>query len=290
MLKCFIDKKFTAASRAIIDQANDIIFEYSQQGYDLTLRQLYYQFVSRDLIENTQKSYKRLGSIISDARLAGLVSWESIEDRTRNVNKPPTWESPAAIVETAANAYQEDKWRTQVYRPEIWVEKEALAGVIDQVGKEFQLSTLACRGYMSQSEMWQAAQRFKRMSRSGQVPVVLHLGDHDPSGIDMTRDNLDRLWLLSGIQIEVRRLGLNMDQVEEYSPPPNPAKLTDSRCEDYIKKFGRSSWELDALEPSVLRDLIADEVEKLRIPVAWEAAVKKEKENIARLREFTDSF
>lgn len=181
MFKCFIDKKFAAASQLIIEQANEIIGEYDEQGYDLTLRQLYYQFVSRDLIENTQKSYKRLGNIINDARLAGLVSWAAIEDRTRNVNTPDTWDNPASIIETAADSYKEDKWRFQAYRPEIWVEKEALAGVIEQVGDDFQLSTLACRGYMSQSEMWQAARRFKRIADGGQVPVVLHLGTMTPA-------------------------------------------------------------------------------------------------------------
>lgn len=106
----------------------------------------------------------------------------------------------------------------------------------------------------------------------------------------MTRDNMDRLWLLSGMQVEVRRLALNMDQIDEYDPPPNPAKLTDSRCDDYIKKFGRSSWELDALEPSVLRDLIAHEVDDMRDFDVWKVAVEKEQANIEKLREFADSF
>ncbi len=290
MFKKFIDKNFGTSSLIVIDQANDIIETYLEQGYDLTLRQLYYQFVSRDLIENTQKSYKRLGSIINDARLAGLVSWEAIEDRTRNVNSPSTWDSPESIIDTAARSYREDKWRLQDIVPEIWVEKEALSGVVDVVGRAEQVSTLACRGYMSQSEMWQASVRFREYIDRGQIPIILHIGDHDPSGIDMTRDNADRLRLLTEYPIEVRRLALNMDQVEQYDPPPNPAKLTDSRCAEYIKKYGRSSWELDALEPDVLVELLTREVEGLRDPYLWTQAVQDQEENRLILKDFAEGM
>ena len=96
--EAFIDKKFAASSLAIIEQANTIIGEYAAQGFKLTLRQLYYQFVARDLLANTQRSYKRLGNIISEARLAGRVDWNAIEDRTRNLESNPHWDDPAAII------------------------------------------------------------------------------------------------------------------------------------------------------------------------------------------------
>jgi len=81
------DKNFSPSTLAVIDQANEIIDEYQTDGLKLTLRQLYYQFVSRALIANKQSEYKRLGSIINDARLAGLVDWKAIEDRTRNLKR-----------------------------------------------------------------------------------------------------------------------------------------------------------------------------------------------------------
>jgi hypothetical protein len=90
----------------------------------------------------------------------------------------------------------------------------------------------------------------------GQEPLIIHLGDHDPSGIDMTRDNRDRLGMFAQHNVEVIRLALNMDQVEQYTPPPNPAKTTDSRAKDYIAAYGTSSWELDALEPRVINELL----------------------------------
>lgn len=142
----------------------------------------------------------------------------------------------------------------------------------------------ACRGYNSQSEQWAAGRRFGTYIDRGQVPIVLHLGDHDPSSIDMTRDNESRLSLFAGTEVEVRRLALNWDQVQHYNPPPNPAKLTDSRADGYIKNFGGDSWELDALEPSVISELVLDAIEGLLIPEQWDKALEKEQAGQQELR------
>jgi hypothetical protein len=113
----FIDIKFYAGSLAIIQTANDILAEYKADNLTLTLRQLYYQFVSRDLIANKQSEYKRLGSIINDARQAGLVDWARIEDRTRNLVTHSSWDSPGGIIRSAAHSYRRDIWQEQEYRP-----------------------------------------------------------------------------------------------------------------------------------------------------------------------------
>ena len=276
MKEQFIDKRFSASSIDIIEKADAIIREYQAQGFVLTLRQLYYQFVAKGFLENKQQNYKRLGGIVSDARLAGLLDWSAIEDRTRTVDKPPAWEDPASIVEAVASQYQEDLWEGQKFRPEVWIEKEALAGVIVPVCERMRLSAFACRGYASQSAQYEASKRFLRQMKAGQTPVILHLGDHDPSGIDMTRENRAKVELLVGRPIEVRRLALNMDQVEQYNPPPNPAKDTDARFEGYREKFGDESWELDALDPNVIDRLIAVEVDKMRDKKKWKVAVDQE--------------
>jgi hypothetical protein len=93
--------------------------------------------------------------------------------------------------------------------------------------------------------------------------VIIHLGDHDPSGIDMSRDIEDRLSLFAECNVEVRRIALNMDQIDEFNPPPNPAKTTDSRFGEYAARFGNESWELDALRPEMLIDLIGSEIYSL---------------------------
>lgn len=260
---------------AVVVQANQIIDEYQAQGFRLTLRQLYYQFVSRDLIANTMKSYKRLGGIINDARLAGLIDWAVIEDRTRSVSSLSHWDSPAEMIEVCARQFRIDKWECQPFRPEVWIEKEALAGVVEGVCHELDISYLCCRGYTSQSEMWSSAMRLQAMSYAGQKPLILHFGDHDPSGLDMTRDITDRLAMFMGV-VKLERMALNMDQVEEYGPPPNPAKVTDSRFAAYAREFGEESWELDALEPKLIAGLIRTAVLKVRDEKRWAKAERIE--------------
>ena len=282
MTEQFIEKSFATASLDIIRQANAIIRDYAAQGFKLTLRQLYYQFVARDLIPNTQRSYKRLGNIISDARLAGLVDWDAIEDRTRN----PHWDDPAAIIASAARSFRLDKWETQPCRVEVWIEKEALVGVIERICRNLDVDYFACRGYVSQSEQHAAGKRFAGYLQDGQDVVVLHLGDHDPSGIDMTRDNNERLGMFARTHgITVRRIALNMDQIETYGPPPNPAKLTDSRYGGYFQEYGDESWELDALDPRVIQTLIGDAVREYRDADAWAAMSDRENDDRERLHD-----
>jgi hypothetical protein len=287
--------KFSAPHLTVIGQAQDIVREYLGQGYDLTLRQLYYQFVSRDFIENTQQSYKRLGDIINRARLAGMLDWSAIVDRTRNLAGTSHWEQPGDVIRSAAAGFRLDKWDDQPRRVEIWVEKEALAGVVGRVAYQRDLDYFCCRGYVSQSEAWSAARRLGGYLQNGQAVTILHLGDHDPSGIDMTRDITDRIQHMINVDwvnqsrglgdvdsfdpdevrddiagtigldrpLEIRRIALNFDQVRRYNPPPNPAKMTDSRAEGYVQRYGRQSWELDALPPQTLAALINEHVDEI---------------------------
>jgi len=281
-LEMYVPRKFSAATLVFIENANKIVDEYLAQGFTLTLRQLYYQFVSRALIPNTQKEYHRMSGIISNARLAGLIDWEAIEDRTRNVITQPHWDSPESIIRSAANCYKLDKWVGQEYRPEVWIEKDALVGVVEGVCEKFDVPLFSCRGYTSQSEMWSASKRFAGYVLDEQKPFIIHLGDHDPSGIDMTRDVTERSEMflqMDAEEFELRRIALNYDQVEQYKPPPNFAKLTDSRAEKYIDEFGMSSWELDALEPSVLAKLVKETIEEFRDPEIWNKIVKREEKD-----------
>jgi len=267
----YIEKNFTQKSLDLIETANKIISEYQQQGFDLTLRQLYYQMVARDLIPNKQKEYKRIGAIINDARLAGLLDWTAIVDRTRKVRENSHWTTPKSILRSAAMSYREDQWENQAYRPEVWIEKDALVGVISTVCEEFDVPYFSCRGYTSQSAMWQAGHgRLRKYHSAGQTSLIIHLADHDPSGIDMTRDIDSRLKLFAGWENhDIKRIALNMDQINKYGPPPNPAKVTDSRAKAYIAEYGYDSWELDALEPQTIVELIQNTLTSVIDPVAW---------------------
>jgi len=322
-------KRFTGDKLDAVTKANDIISQYMDQGYKLTVRQIYYRFVAADLFpddrkyswtgskwiedpngtKNAQPNYTWLGDILSDARMGGYVDWESIEDRTRELEKVPHWDSPADIVHTCGVAFRLDKWVDQKNRVEVWVEKDALEGIVKKSAHAMDVSAFSCRGYTSMSSMWEAAQRLKEYVMAGQSPIILHLGDHDPSGIDMTRDIQERLnhflyvdyyhevvkgsasfkskdaydHVRKSIKdrtghdgIRIRRIALNMDQVEEYNPPPNPAKSTDSRFKKYVRQYGPESWELDALEPTVLDSLITDTIAEYRADDKYNALELKE--------------
>jgi hypothetical protein len=264
--------KFTIA------RANQILEEYAAQGFTLTLRQLYYQFVSRGFIPNTIQSYDRLGETISRARLAGLIDWNHIEDRTRALATISSWHEPTDIIDSCVTSFRIDMWANQPHRIEVWVEKDALTGVLEGVCNELRVPFLSCRGYTSMSEMWGAAMRMIRYRKAGQEPVILHLGDHDPSGLDMTRDIQDRLKMFCRHHTynppKLVRLALNEDQIEEYNPPPNPTKATDSRYKAYAEKYGEECWELDALEPSVIVNLVRDAVNEYVDGGVW----RKDKE------------
>jgi hypothetical protein len=271
----YVPKRFNKKSQLRIAQANDIIAEFVAKGFQLTLRQLYYQFVARDLIPNNMKSYKALGGLINDARLAGEIDWESIEDRTRNVRSRSHWEDPADVIASAAYGYGIDLWEGQPRRVEVWIEKDALIGVIERVCTKFDVPHFSCRGYTSQSELWRAAQRHMNYL----VPVsVVHLGDHDPSGIDMTRDIQDRLRMF-GADSTIERIALNIDQVRQHKLPPNPAKATDSRFEQYRELHGEKCWELDALDPTNIEKMIESAIKSHLNPAKFKARQQEQEQD-----------
>lgn len=296
----YIDRKFNASSLEVIEQANAICERYD--GVSLTLRQLYYQFVQRNYLPNRQQSYDRLGSIINDARLAGKFDWDYIIDRTRGVEQLRTWTSPKALIDETAKVYRTDLWAPQKRRIEVWIEKDAAIGVIESVCNANGIPFFSCRGYTSQTAMWDGANRIGEYLRNGEQTTILHIGDHDPSGLDMTRDIIDRLTMfvhndwanefmgfgshtrgsirasmreemgVKGSEIddhelpwEVRRIALTIEQIDQYQPPPNYAKQSDSRYEKYVHETGLTdSWELDALDPLVMEQLIQDEIDRVR--------------------------
>lgn len=312
----YIDKKFSAETRAVIAHANAICQSYADQGLTLTLRQLYYQFVARGLLPNAQKEYDRLGKICREARDAGLMDWNHLIDRTRNLQDMRTWDSPAELVRENAERFHRDLWAPQRKRLEVWIEKDAAIGVIEGVCQRNSVPFFSCRGYTSASEVHQAAQRIRWHIEAGHQVTVLHIGDHDPSGLDMSRDIEDRVnryintdWnglhavtqtgpritrgdikrsmrehmRSKGTEIDddvapwrIKRIALNHDQVLTYDPPPNPAKTTDARYRRYRDETGLDeSWELDALDPIVLQDMVQTEVDQLRDEDSWAEAERE---------------
>ncbi len=290
MKHAYCDINFRAKTLEIIKVANGIVSEYAADGYDLTLRQLYYQFVARDIIPNQQSEYNKLGTAINNGRLAGLIDWNSIVDRTRKYEINGHWDSPSDILNDSADQYAIDTRADQNDYLEVWVEKDALVGVIERACEPLDIGYLSCRGYVSQSAMWRAAIRFKQQEQSGKdCTVLLHLGDHDPSGIDMTRDIQDRLYMF-GSRVAVRRIALDMEQVEKYNPPPNPAKTTDSRYATYRDEYGDDSWELDALDPRIITKLITNQVADYTNKNKRKLLIQRQEKERQEIRKIADDW
>ena len=280
MKETFRPKRFSEASRDRIDLCNQVIDDYLAQGFRLTLRQLYYQLVTRNAIPNVEREYKNLSTLVSDARLAGLMDWDAIEDRVRQPRRASEFEDLGELVEAALASYRLPRWKTQKVYAELWVEKDALAGVLEPLAREHHVTLMVNRGYSSQSAMYESAHRFWRSAKPG---VLFYLGDHDPSGEDMVRDIQDRLDMF-GADVVVRKIALTMPQVEEHAPPPNPAKMSDPRAADYVAAHGRQSWEVDALTPNVLMAIIRSALRVVINVRAMAAMKKREEQDKTRLR------
>lgn len=272
------DVNFRPHSLRMIAKMVGIINDYQEQGYKLTVRQLYYQLVARDIIENTLQSYKNIASLVNDARIAGLIDWNAIEDRTREFITNARWRGGSHILKAVADQFHMDMWETQERRVFVIVEKEALVGVLEDTCRNYDVPLLAARGYPSASVIQEFCDKIilPAVEENNQSVVILHLGDHDPSGLDMTRDIDERVALFtSGTDFEIKRLALNMNQVEELKPPPNPAKATDARFAEYKRKFGTRSWELDALPPNYINELLETNISRYIDSDEWARRERK---------------
>jgi hypothetical protein len=306
----------------LLAKALDIAREYHDDGLTLTLRQLYYQFVARGLVPNGQLSYKRIGDTLTDARYDGAFPPDWLEDRGREVTDGQATRRIPAVVRLDKDAVsmlhaipralvEVDRWIDQPWYVSAWVEKEALAGVFEEPCKRLGVSLFPCRGYPSVSALWDwlkkaraacdPALRRTAYNYPGGAEVVQHhwgtalrcvvlyWGDHDPDGLEIPESaerNLRRLMLLGGEEIDLtfRRVALTPEQIEEYQPPPFPAKETSSRFDAYVRRTGlHDAWELDALEPRVLRSLIEDTVGEYWDEAIHEAAVQEERHHRAAL-------
>jgi hypothetical protein len=292
----YIDKRFGCDALRMISTINGILEEYVAAGYDLSLRQCYYQLVARGIVENTERSYKNVGNLVSDARLAGYIDWDVIKDRGREMVQNSHWESPKDILNACAGSFRVDRWENQPRYVEVMVEKQALEGVLIPVCQEWDVPFTANKGYSSSSALYEAGQRMFGKLQEGKDVFVIYLGDHDPSGIDMSRDVLDRLRLFAECHeddfttVDVNRAALNIEQVRKLNPPPNPAKLTDSRAGSYIQKFGRISWELDAIEPKALATLVSKAIQQYVDFDKWEESGARQQTGRNALHKMAEKY
>ena len=287
MKEKFRSDKVSSKRLEYISVINSILEEYSKQGYRLTLRQLYYQLVARDKIPNRVQEYSKLSSVLVAARMNGLTDWSMIEDRTRRPHIPYWVRSIKEALVDTIRQYRLDRQKEQEKCVEIWSEKDAVSNILKRVSEYFHIRLMINRGYSSCSAMKMA---LDRLQLPGRKTIILYVGDHDPSGLDMIRDIETRLDEFGLDSFKVIHVALTKEQIDEYNPPPNPAKITDPRARKYIYEHGSESWELDALKPNVLEEIVRKNVENYIDLDLFELMIKREKEDKEKLRKIIENI
>lgn len=277
MKEKFRDRQFNEQSLAIIEKVNQVIDEYAAQGFDLSVRQIFYQFVARNWLRNTIKNYEALAKVISEARIAGLVDWSYIRDRGRVTIKDQAYPSLKVFLQQTNEQFKLDCWANQANYIECMVEKQALEGVLLKVCNDWNIAFTANKGYSSSSTMYERA-KFMQSKRDveGKAVHVAYFSDLDPSGCDMVRDIKERLEMFSDGPVTMHNLALTYDQAINFQLPENPVKLKDSRSDDFVAKYGESSWELDALNPTQLAHLLTSKIQELTNLTRWEIDQKRQ--------------
>jgi hypothetical protein len=246
----------------------------------MTLRQVYYQLVSRQVIENNRSQYQAVSNALVDARKDGIIPWNWIEDRLRKPREVQMWSDLDDFSETVKRAYRKDVWATQPAYLEVWEEKDALSGIFEDILSDYGITLNVGRGYDGWSSIKNAAERY-----CDREATVLYFGDFDPSGEDMVRSLEVRLNEL-GAYPTIVKCALTLDDIQRHNLPPALAKRTDTRREKFVAKNGDVSVELDALPIEVLKKSIHDEV-RSRIDIDALSEVREiEKQEISRLVQF----
>jgi len=229
--------------------------KFAKTEKPVTIRQIFYHLVAKGIIENTQKEYAKLDRILVKARKAGFIPFEWIEDRSRNPLIVPLHRSILEYMKEKIEHYYKDTWENQPNFIIILLEKEALAGIVWSVASYFNVPVFPTKGYSSWSMFYDDLRKLV-MKYSDKNLVILVLGDYDPSGTDIPRDHIEKLKFLGINPTIVERVALTKEQVVEYQLPPQMAKKIDPRYEKFSQEYGEHSVELDALKPSILREMV----------------------------------
>ena len=284
MKKAYTKKRLYTKRRNLLNKMIDITEDYKGRGLLLTARQVYYQLVARNYIENSESEYERVTEVLRDGRMIGEIDWDIIVDRGRVPKMHSEFDSVDSFIDVMATWYRRRRWEDQEHYVEVLVEKDALSAILEPVTNYFHVHLLANKGYSSTSALHDVALRLKEEHFGCYKRChILYLGDHDPSGLDMVRDVRDRLRGF-GCMVEVEPLALTMEQIEEYDLPPNPSKVSDPRQAWYVEQYGNKSWELDALRPEILRDLVYSRIKDWLDKDKYDRMRDGEKEDMVKLR------
>ena len=241
----------------------------------MTVRQAYYQLVSRQVIENNRGAYQAVSNILVIMRKEGTILWSWIEDRMRRPRIVPMWNGLSDFAETAVTAYRRDVWQSQDRLVELWIEKDALSGIFEEEAEPYGVTVNVGRGYDGWSSIERASERYREF---GGPVSVLYFGDFDPSGVDMYRSLGERLAFFE-TSPELVHCALTARDIETYDLPQDFAKKSDKRWENWVKEHGDVGVELDALPVEVLREKVREGIEnRLNLDALTATREQEEKE------------
>lgn len=244
-------------SLELLAQVQNIINSYD---FALTLRQIYYQLVAKQIIPNKQEYYRKLSRICVTGRDEGILPEEAFADRLRVVDKPGAWLDLNSFMETVKRSYNKDKWQNQPKYLEIWTEKDALRSVLTEITYPYDVSLMVARGQLSRTAIYEASQRYK--AKADKECYLYYCGDNDPSGLSIYDSIKNRLNAF-GVSINCERIALTQEQIEEYNLPSDPGKQSDPNYDKFVALYGDDLVvELDSLPPDILRDIIKEAITK----------------------------
>jgi len=262
-------------TQRIIDNAQLALTQY----HPMTVRQVYYRLVATHIIANTRGRYKAVCRALVAARQEGSIPWNWIEDRLRQPRIVPMWWDVAHYADSARRWYRRSVWLTQTHLVEVWLEKDALSGIFQDILTEYGVTLNVGRGYDGWSSIHEAAGRYGRWDAD---PIILYFGDFDPSGRDMVRSLQERIRFF-GARPNLKICAILKSDIEEYDLPPDFTKSTDSRQTAFVLEHGDISVELDALPIQVLRNRIREAIEDHMDLDALEATRQQEAKDQAAI-------
>ena len=276
-------KRLTSKRKKLIKNIDNIIQSYTEAGMQITVRQVYYQCVSKNLIPNNANQYNKIVDLVADGRLHGLIDWAAIEDRTRYKRANAHWDSPEEIIQSAIESYKIDTRKTQPVYLEAWIEKDSLVSILEDTCRSLDVPCFSCRGNPSITALHEASIRFAE--HQDKKCIILYAGDHDPSGLNIPQVIQERFNDFC-VDVDLRRIGITLEQIKELDLPPFPAKTTDGNYKKYVMTTGLiDSWELDALPPETLSALFRDNILALTDSHLWKQELDRQKRDKNRLAE-----
>ena len=276
--------------KLLLDKIQEIIKEYTDNNLVLTCRQLHYQLVSRNITANTDKDYKALTRLISNARMAGMIDWKAIVDRNRDSYTPYYEDNVPDSIERTLRQYRLNRMRNQDVYIEVMIEKMAIYEIVAEITRYYSITLTGDKGNCSKTILYDISKRLLTAQANGKKCIILYIGDHDPSGLMMIDSIIESLSLMGVIDFEFRPIALTHDQAQKYNLPCNDAKATDNNYKKYEALYGKHSWECDALPTKVLQDILENEIRtSIDLWKFWEVLDQEEADK-EKLKQIIESW